>query len=233
MKARLDTMIEKGFHILVGDANGADEAVQRYFADKSYPHVLVHCMMDHCRNNLGNWPTRQVAAPRGAKGFDYYSLKDHAMAEAAEYGLMLWDGKSKGTINNVLNLSRGNKLVVVYVASLKSFQTVRSSEDFKDLLTKGDPSSVGKLVHELHLDHLQPRAAAGSRIAAGPAEMTERSLQVTYRKGRAFAAYRDGSIARWPAGRRLRSHRSSSRHRDHSPTVGVSGTPESTAREHR
>ena len=63
-------------------------------------------MKDHCRNNVGNWPTREVAAPRGARGFDYYSLKDRAMAEAAEYGLMLWDGKSKGTVNNVVNLSR-------------------------------------------------------------------------------------------------------------------------------
>jgi hypothetical protein len=27
-------MIEKGFTILVGDANGADKAVQRYLADK-------------------------------------------------------------------------------------------------------------------------------------------------------------------------------------------------------
>jgi hypothetical protein len=38
------------------------------------------------------------------------------MANAAEYGLMLWDGKSKGTINNIVNLSRYHKLVVVYVA---------------------------------------------------------------------------------------------------------------------
>jgi hypothetical protein len=98
-------MIEKGFQILVGDANGADKAVQRYLADKSYPNILVHCMKDHCRNNLGNWPTRQVVALLGAKGFDYYSLEDRAMAEAAEYGLMLWDGKSKGTVNNVVNLS--------------------------------------------------------------------------------------------------------------------------------
>jgi hypothetical protein len=97
----------------------------------------------------------------GARGFDFYSLKDRAMADAAEYGLMLWDGKSKGTINNVLNLSRDNKLVIVYVAPTKSFQTVRSAEDFKDLLRMGDPSSVDKLVHELHLDCLQPRAAAG------------------------------------------------------------------------
>ena len=54
-------------------------------------------MKDRYRNNVGNRPTREVAAPRGAKGFDYYSLKDRAMAETAEYGLMLWDGKSKGT----------------------------------------------------------------------------------------------------------------------------------------
>ena len=41
------------------------------------------------------------------------------MAEAAEYGLMLWDGKSKGTVNNVVNLSRDHRPVVVYVAPTK------------------------------------------------------------------------------------------------------------------
>jgi hypothetical protein len=82
--SRLDTMIEKGFQILVGDANGADKAIQQYLAAKSYPNVLVHCMKDHGRNNFGNWPRREIDAPRGARGFDYYSFKDRAMAEAAE-----------------------------------------------------------------------------------------------------------------------------------------------------
>ena len=41
VKTRLDTMIQKGFQILVGDANGADKTIQRYLADKSYPNVLV------------------------------------------------------------------------------------------------------------------------------------------------------------------------------------------------
>lgn len=154
-------MIEKGFQVLVGDANGADKAVQQYLADKEYPNVIVHCMEDHCRNNVGHWPTRQVVAPRGARGFAFYSVKDQAMADAAEYGLMLWDGKSKGTINNVLSLSRRNKLVVVYVAPAKNFQTVRSVEDLRELLAKGDPTSVERLVHELHLDAFQHRAAAG------------------------------------------------------------------------
>jgi hypothetical protein len=69
VRSRLDTMIEKGFQILVGDANGADKAVQRYLADKSYPNVLVHCMKDHCRNNVGSWPrvrSMPLAAPKAS-----------------------------------------------------------------------------------------------------------------------------------------------------------------------
>jgi hypothetical protein len=156
---RLDTMIENGFQILVGDANGADKAVQRYLADKSYPNVLVHCMKDHCRNNVGNWPTREVAAPRGVKGFDYYSLKDRAMADTAEYGLMLWDDKSKGTVNNVVNLSRNHKPVVVYVALTRQFRTIKTFDDLKSLLAQGDSDSVQRIVSELHLDVLQQRVA--------------------------------------------------------------------------
>jgi len=71
------------------------------------------------------------------------------MAEAADYGLMPWDGKSKGTINNVVTLSRRNKLVVVYVAPSKAFQTVRAFGDLREVLGKGDPASVDRLVSDL------------------------------------------------------------------------------------
>ena len=74
---------------------------------------------------------------------------------------MLWDGKSKGTINNVVNLSRRNKVVVVYVAPAKSFQTVRSIHDLQDVRAKGDAPSVDRLVQELDLEILPRRAAAG------------------------------------------------------------------------
>lgn len=159
VRTRIDTMLDKGFQILVGDANGADKAVQRYLAEKAYLNVLVHCMENHCRNNVGNWPTREVAAPRGARGFDYYSLKDHAMAQAAEYGLMLWDGKSKGTINNVVNLSRDGKPVVVYLAPKKQFLTVKAIDDLRSVLDQGEIESVERVVSALHLEDLRHRIA--------------------------------------------------------------------------
>ena len=159
VKSRVDTMIDKGFQILVGDANGADKAVQAYLAAKAYPHVLVHCMERHCRNNVGHWSTREVPAPKGARGFDFYSAKDRVMADAAEYALMLWDGKSKGTINNVVNLSRVGKPAVVYIAPKKRFLTVKIFDDLRGVLAQGEAESVERLVSALHLEDLQHRVA--------------------------------------------------------------------------
>jgi hypothetical protein len=41
-----------------------------------------------------------------SKDFAYYAAKDLAMAQDAKCGVMLWDGRSKGTLNNIQNLLR-------------------------------------------------------------------------------------------------------------------------------
>ena len=158
VEARIDTMIEKGFTILVGDANGADKAVQRYLADKDYRNVIVHCMTANCRNNVGLWPSRQIAAPQGARGFAYYSIKDKAMVDSAEYGLMLWDGESKGTLNSAINMIRQEKPVVVYLAPKKTFQNLRSSNDVMDLLSNCDRASAQRFERELGIEQSLGRA---------------------------------------------------------------------------
>jgi predicted Rossmann fold nucleotide-binding protein DprA/Smf involved in DNA uptake len=53
VKRRLDNIIEKGFTVVVGDANGVDKAVQQYLASKHHENVVVFCMAGQCRNNLG------------------------------------------------------------------------------------------------------------------------------------------------------------------------------------
>lgn len=171
VKIRVDTMIDKGFQILVGDANGADRAVQSYLAEKAYPHVLVHCMEYHCRNNVGRWPTHEVPAPKGARGFDFYSAKDRVTADAAEYGLMLWDGRSMGTINNVVNLSREGKPVVVYIAPKKRFLTVKAFDDLDVVLAEGEAGSVWRISKQLRIkdarrEYESIRAAVGAAIDA-------------------------------------------------------------------
>ena len=43
------------------------------------------------------------------KGRELYTLKDKAMAKEADYGLMIWDGKSKGTLGNINKMENENK----------------------------------------------------------------------------------------------------------------------------
>src|SRR3989304_5887876 len=103
---RVDNIIEKGFTVVVGDANGVHTAVQQYLASKHHEKVVVFCMAGQCRNNLGKWPTRNITAAPSACGFAYFSTKDRVMVEEADYGLMLWDGKSRGALTNIVDLVR-------------------------------------------------------------------------------------------------------------------------------
>lgn len=127
---RLKKVMASQHCVLVGDANGADKAVQKFFAEAAYGNVTVFCTGEKFRNNLGRWPTNHVEPPKGAKGFQFYAAKDREMAARADFGLMIWDGKSPGTLLNVFRLAKAGKISVLYNApEKKSFNIAPSSWD--------------------------------------------------------------------------------------------------------
>lgn len=130
VKERLRNVTDLNAHVLVGDANGADKAVQKFLHEASYSEVTVFCSGDTCRNNVGAWPTRNVEAPKNAKGFDFYAAKDRVMAREADYGLMIWDGKSAGTVLNVLRLIRANKKAVLLNVPEKATLNFKTDGDW-------------------------------------------------------------------------------------------------------
>jgi hypothetical protein len=158
VRRRIDNIVDKGFTVIVGDANGVDKAVQRYVSDRHYSNVVVFCMEGGCRNNVGRWPTRTIAAADPLRrDFAYYSTKDRAMVEEADYGLMLWDGRSRGTLRSIVDLVRKTKPVVVYIAPNRSFYTLRQSDDLIEMLGRVDPAAL----HRVDLE-LQTFAIGGS-----------------------------------------------------------------------
>jgi hypothetical protein len=139
IRARIDNVVTKRLHVLVGDANGADKAMQTYLADKRYSTVTVYCANGLCRNNVGQWDVKAVTVPPELTGRDFYTQKDIAMAEDADYGLVLWDGKSVGSINNILELAKRGKMMVVYLSIEQQFITLRVPADVSALVDKCDP----------------------------------------------------------------------------------------------
>jgi len=135
IRDRLDDVVKKGCTVLIGDANGGDKAVQQYLSDRHYSNVVVFCM-ENCRNNVGNWPTRSIEPPPGSTGFSYYSAKDLMMSQEARCGLMLWDGKSKGTLQNMLRLIGAQKPTLVYFAPTRDFHRLTTEADLQALLAR-------------------------------------------------------------------------------------------------
>jgi len=136
IRTRLDNIIRGHLAVAVGDANGADKAVQTYLAQQGYRHVTVYCAGATCRNNVGCWPTVHVSVERTSRDFEYYAQKDARMAEDASCGFMLWDGSSKGTLNNILALLRAGKNCVVYFGPGRECHLLRSLRDLSDLVRK-------------------------------------------------------------------------------------------------
>ncbi len=132
---RLDRIIAEQVSVLVGDAAGADKSVQQYLNAKDYRAVEVFCSGDECRNNVGNWPLRSVAVESRKRDFDFYAAKDQVMAREAGSGLMIWDGKSAGTLMNALRLIRQGKPVAIFEAQHVRFRELRSDSEWKDFFS--------------------------------------------------------------------------------------------------
>jgi len=152
---RLNNIINNNYQVLLGDANGADKAVQRFLYEAHYNNVLVYCSGNVCRNNIGNWEVAHVPAPVNLHGNRFYMVKDAQMAKNADYGFMLWDGKSPGTLNNVFNLLLNKKKVLIYYSPEKSFYTISKLPDIERLLTKCTPLELIKFEKKIKLSELK------------------------------------------------------------------------------
>ncbi len=96
--------------ILIGDCFGADKLIQEYLADKGYTNVIVYVSGYKVRNNVGGFPMKFIDCGN-LKGYEFYQQKDIAMADDADVGIMLWDGKTRGTEHNIIYLKSIGKHV--------------------------------------------------------------------------------------------------------------------------
>lgn len=116
VKEALNTLLENGSEILVGDAYGVDSLIQKYCFDKGYKNVTIYTCNYQPRNNLGSFKTQRISA-KGVFGREFYTQKDIAMSNDCDYAFMIWDSYSKGTLNNINRLIELGKKVDVYTTT--------------------------------------------------------------------------------------------------------------------
>jgi hypothetical protein len=143
---RLSNIVLSKLDVVVGDADGADTSIQKALLDRNAEAVTVYCSGPRPRNNVGNWPLRNVFSEADPGTRAFFTAKDLEMAKVADYGLMMWDAKSTGTLSNVIELLKGGKTCVVFVNKEKTFITVTDVEGLRRLI--GTMSDTAKMKAE-------------------------------------------------------------------------------------
>lgn len=146
---RIDNILEKDYGVIVGDADGVDSSVQEYLKKKGAKSVFVYCTGKQPRNNLGDWETNNISTTSSPGTRAYYTAKDLEMAADCDYGLMVWDSKSTGTLSNAIELLARHKKALVYINKAKEFLTVSEVNDLKILLGYMSPTSLSKAEKKL------------------------------------------------------------------------------------
>lgn len=111
VKSLLDTFIATDAEILVGDCYGVDAAVQMYLDSKGYNNVTIYCSGEAPRNNFATGAKVHSCAEtaKGLTGSAFHYVKDIQMANDCDQAIMIWDGKSKGTSENIRRIKELNK----------------------------------------------------------------------------------------------------------------------------
>ncbi|QDL35838.1 hypothetical protein [Serratia liquefaciens] len=148
---RLKKIVDKKFRVVVGDANGVDSSIQRALIALNCETTTVFSSSKKPRNNLGEWPVNVVKTEfrRGTR--EFYTAKDLQMAEKADCGLMVWDCKSPGTLNNVVELLLRNKYSVVFVNKIRNFIKVKTPDDIDTLIKMMNTTDLEKAEEKISL----------------------------------------------------------------------------------
>lgn len=152
VQERLMNVIQLEHDVVVGDADGVDTSIQRFLLDENYARVTVFCTGEKPRNNVGSWPVHTVTTYHKPRSRAFFTAKDVAMAEAADTGFMIWDGKSTGTLSNVIELLTRKKFSWVFVNKKKSFVAIKKSQDLEGLLSQMTASARSSANDKINLD---------------------------------------------------------------------------------
>jgi hypothetical protein len=74
------------------------------------------------------------------------------MSKSADYGFVLWDGKSPGSIENVIALLKDSKSALVYYSPDREFIPVSSLKELKKLLTRLNMDVLEKIDKKIKLE---------------------------------------------------------------------------------
>ncbi|WP_187364325.1 hypothetical protein [Massilia genomosp. 1] len=174
VQVRIMNILSMNYEVIVGDADGADSAIQQFLFDQGATKVTVYCSGDRPRNNIGGWLVHQVATYHAKRSRAWFTAKDVAMAQAADLGLMVWDGMSTGTLSNIIELLARKRNSLVFTNMDRQFHRILCVDDLQALVARMAIAARAKADTNIDLssriEHLLSRAVQDDILALRTAQ---------------------------------------------------------------
>lgn len=122
------TDVVSSIQFLIGDAPGTDRAIQEHLTERGIKDIVVYHATKLPRNNIGNNKTVRIIAGVSENVVNFFTAKDIKMSEDCDYGIVFWDGRSKGTNRNILRLLNLGKQVCIFRKIESSWTYVKLTE---------------------------------------------------------------------------------------------------------
>ena len=132
---RINNIVDSDYQVIVGDADGVDSSIQEYLREKQTKKVIVYCSGERPRNNIGHWLIEKIHTNVRPGTRAFFTAKDIQMAEDCDYGFMVWDTKSTGTLSNAIELLKRKKISLIYINKSKEFLKVKEVSDLEKLIS--------------------------------------------------------------------------------------------------
>jgi hypothetical protein len=149
----INKIIMNGMEILVGDADGIDTMVQNYCKRLNYFNVTVYSIYTSPRYMVSDFRKKYIS-PRSdsKKERELQQEKDAAMTVDSDYSFVIWDGKSKGSYNNIARAIESKKIVKLYLSDINQFLDPKkiSKIEIEYLYRKNIGYSASEVVEHLN-----------------------------------------------------------------------------------
>jgi hypothetical protein len=164
----LQDHMEAGDTFFIGDAPGVDTTFQQFMVGNYYESVEIFSSAGYVRNNIGKWQEHQIETTLKSKSNALHAFKDREMCKLADFGIMIWDQESAGTLSNAIDLLEQEKTCLIYNAVDQEFVRFETVESLNKWLV-----SHRKVADEAisRLKQFRNRLKAGSRLDSIQSEL--------------------------------------------------------------
>lgn len=119
----INKIIEQNFEILVGDADGIDRLICEYAYGMKYTNLIIYHVDKNPRQNINlKFKNIRIETDKNIKKErEKQYFKDKAMAQDCDFAFVIWDGKSKGSYQNIKNCIEFEKKIKIYLKEKDDF----------------------------------------------------------------------------------------------------------------